>query len=662
MGGVLAGRRCGAFAYLACLGLLAVLFLAPSAAADVTLGSSLADPNDSTFGGGPGIIAYQQGAPEEVLAAPDSGKITEWSVNSTDTGAEYRLRILRPVGAEFTAVGTSTTQTIPGVGGERRGPFPVSLSVKAGDRIALEVVKGLGAPINNTLAPVSDELNYLQAPLTDGESKGPPGPPGGSQELMLQATLKANPPVNLVLPAISGEARVGSPLTAGEGTWENATSFAFQWVRCLEATCAPIPTATASSYTPTSADEGQQLRVEVTAKGDGGQTVASSALTSGVKAGPPPAPANTSPPTISGEARATETLTGTIGSWSAGPTSFEIQWLRCASVSGTECAPIPGATSLTYPVTRNDVGFTLRLRVTAMNSAGFGAAESAPTKIVQPEVVKAVISVIPGAPCTGESVLLSSTGSKTPNPPIVSYEYTYFEFPREDDEAFGYAPEDRFFLNIQLDGYEASTTPKLIAKGTSPSATHIFTWDRLYGSTPLDGESAIPVGAPVRDAVEISLKVTDFSGASATVTTKPIEFRPYFAGSTTEKCKHLVSPLASVLNRPVRIGVHGSYVVASSRCASVAPCAGSLSVLAASPFARSRLARSAAKHKPLLVASIPFFSVPGHHNAKLRARLTKAGAHLLRRGSAVPVTVRLTTFAASGAKSTRSVHAVLRRR
>jgi hypothetical protein len=661
----LKGSRRSPLACLSCVGLVALLVFVPSAAADVTLGSSLADANDSTFGGGPGVIAYQQAAPEEVLAAPDSGTITQWSVNSTETGAEYRLRILRPAGGEFTAVGTSATQAVPGVGGERRGPFAVNLPVRSGDRIALEVLKGLGAPMNNTLASIGDELNYLQAPLAEGESKGPPGPAGGSQELLLQATLKADPPIDLTLPAVSGEARVGTPLTAAEGTWENASSFAFQWVRCLEAACTPIPSATASSYVPTSADEGQQLRVDVTAKGDGGQTVASSALTAGVKAGPAPAPTNTVAPTISGEARATETLVGTIGSWTAGPTSFETQWLRCSSASGTECAPIPGATSLAYPVTRSDVGFTLRLRVTAMNSAGFGTAESAPTKIVQPEVVKAVISVIPGAPCTGESVELSAAGSKTPDPPIVSYEYTYFEFPRADDEAFGYAPEEKFFLDIQVDGYKADTNPKLIAKGTSPYVTHIFTWNRLNGSTPLDSNdyAKVPEGTPLRDPVEISLKVTDFSGASATTTTKPIEFRPHYAGSTRaeDKCRNTVRP-RPLLIRPTKVTVGRTYVQAGTRCASVAPCAGSLVVQTVGPLLHVRLARPTAKQKPVAVAVLPFFSVAGRHSAKLRARLTKAGARMLRRGSALPVILQLTSFAPSGAKSVQSVHVRLRRR
>ena len=59
-------------------------------------------------------------------------------------------------------------------------------------------------------------------------------------------------------------------------------------------------------------------------------------------------------------------MSGTVGSWS-GASSFAQQWQRC---SGASCNPITAATNLTYLPVTADLGFTLRLQVTASNTAG----------------------------------------------------------------------------------------------------------------------------------------------------------------------------------------------------------------------------------------------------------------------------------------------------
>jgi hypothetical protein len=231
---------------------------------------------------------------------PAAGTITSWSVGSGDMGAKYELRVIRPAGESMTAAGTSAVVTVPDSEPIVRGPFAVSLPVKAGDRIALDVIAGIGAPINNSVAPIEDELNYIEDPFVDGTTKKPTlTMPGTKQELLLQAIFQPAP-VNTALPSISGEARAGVTLSASEGSWENATSFAFRWLRCIAATCTPIAAAISSTYTPTFEDEGAQLRVEVTASGEGGKATAVSERTSGVKPGVAAAPANTGAPTISG--------------------------------------------------------------------------------------------------------------------------------------------------------------------------------------------------------------------------------------------------------------------------------------------------------------------------------------------------------------------------
>jgi hypothetical protein len=86
-------------------------------------------------------------------------------------------------------------------------------------------------------------------------------------------------------------------------------------------------------------------------------------------AGPPPsAPANSAPPTISGTARAGQTLTEHHGAWSGNPTSYSYAWERCNS-AGAQCAAT-GATGQSYTLTSADLGSTIRVVETAANAVG----------------------------------------------------------------------------------------------------------------------------------------------------------------------------------------------------------------------------------------------------------------------------------------------------
>ena len=196
----------------------------------------------------------------------------------------------------------------------------------------------------------------------------------------------AAPPANTAAPTISGTARVGETLTAQNGTWSNSpTAFQYQWQRCNAsgAACANIAGATAKTHLLTTTDAGRTMRVRVTGINAEGAVNARSAATDVVA--PSAAPRNTARPTITGELTAGEELTAEEGSWTNSPTSYAYQWQRC-DIDAIACGPISGATGKTYGVRNADVGFRLRVEVTAKNANGSGSALSNPSSIAAPSV------------------------------------------------------------------------------------------------------------------------------------------------------------------------------------------------------------------------------------------------------------------------------------
>src|SRR4029079_1677548 len=63
------------------------------------------------------------------------------------------------------------------------------------------------------------------------------------------------------------------------------------------------------------------------------------------------------------------------------PSTSAYAWLRCDNKGGS-CATINGATKNTYALTSGDVNTTIRIRVTATNSAGSDTGQSGPTAAI----------------------------------------------------------------------------------------------------------------------------------------------------------------------------------------------------------------------------------------------------------------------------------------
>ena len=198
-----------------------------------------------------------------------------------------------------------------------------------------------------------------------------------------QRTAK-KPPVNNVLPSITGTPQVGQKLAADVGSWTSpdALTYSYQWLRCNAAgsSCVDVSAATTQTYSLSSADAGSEIRLRVTATNSVGSTSATSSATSVVNQ--PSAPVNVSQPTISGTFQQGQTLKASPGTWlTVTLPTYSYAWQRCNS-AGASCANISGAVGPQVQLTSGDVGSTIRVAVTAVDLGGLSVALSATGPVV----------------------------------------------------------------------------------------------------------------------------------------------------------------------------------------------------------------------------------------------------------------------------------------
>jgi sugar lactone lactonase YvrE len=190
---------------------------------------------------------------------------------------------------------------------------------------------------------------------------------------------------NVTGPRVYGQAVPGGTLSAGSGTWlgDPASVYSFQWQTCTAAgeECENMAGAVGRNYEVQIADVGRTLRTEVTASNVLGSTTVASAPSEVVATAV--VPANSSSPTISGKTQDGQVLSAQPGAWSKTPRpEYSYQWQSC-SAAGEECEDIYQATDSSYTAGSGDRGATLRVVVTASNSAGTGSATSAASAVVE---------------------------------------------------------------------------------------------------------------------------------------------------------------------------------------------------------------------------------------------------------------------------------------
>jgi len=221
--------------------------------------------------------------------------------------------------------------------------------------------------------------------ITGATAANPANFPGNTQ--VSNPSITVTPSEHQTAPVVGDSmfAANGS-LAAADPTygWFNpqATSVSFQWLRCDEPTtnCEEIPGATSRTYALTTADGTRNIQVRVTGTNASGSRQIQSFYQYDVTSAPAqiadpiPNPNGGPPfsqaPRLSGKAQVAQTLAGTVGGWKDPTTEFSRRWMRCDAQGGSctfiqKVASTDPETGPTYLIRADDVGYTIRMIVTA---------------------------------------------------------------------------------------------------------------------------------------------------------------------------------------------------------------------------------------------------------------------------------------------------------
>ncbi len=228
-----------------------------------------------------------------------------------------------------------------------------------------------GATGNSYTPGIADLGVQLQVQVTGHNAYGT-----ATVTASISGTVASGTPVNVTLPTISGTPMRLDLLSVSGGSWSPTGTPSYQWERCANSSCSAISGATASTYTPVLADEGDTLELVVTMTNPYGHGSVTTARTAAIAASPPTSAAN---PSITGTAVEGDTLTAHPGGWGPSDDTNQLQWKAC---SGGSCTAISGATGLTFKLTAAQVGDTIELQVIGTNVDGSVTKVSAPTAVV----------------------------------------------------------------------------------------------------------------------------------------------------------------------------------------------------------------------------------------------------------------------------------------
>ncbi|MGH2916717.1 MAG: hypothetical protein ACRDMX_17200, partial [Solirubrobacteraceae bacterium] len=221
----------------------------------------------------------------------------------------------------------------------------------------------------------ADENDALRVVVTATNPDGT-----ASQQSAATGSVPSSPPVNTTLPTIRGSAQRGVVLAGSTGVWSGpGNAYSYQWQRSADgSTWANIAGAAGLTYALAVADEGDQVRLAVTASNPDGTRTVDAVTTAVVTAS---APQNTSAPALHGTPTRSDSLTASVGNWNGIGNGYTCQWQR-SSDGGSTWTNISGANGWGHTVAVADEGDELRALITASDPDGSLAAPTTATAIV----------------------------------------------------------------------------------------------------------------------------------------------------------------------------------------------------------------------------------------------------------------------------------------
>ena len=175
------------------LAVVAVALLAQPAgaqAADVTIGSNLAGAaNTNVCSAGITCTYLQTSGGTPVAVSPVTGTVVRWRLKAGSLGGAVKLRVLRPAGTSFTAVGSSAVVTVT----SDLNTFTTSVPIQAGDVVAMDN-DSEGLYFTNSPAVTLPLLKWFQPAIPDGMTSAP-----SNQQTNVELLMNAD-----VTPAVAG--------------------------------------------------------------------------------------------------------------------------------------------------------------------------------------------------------------------------------------------------------------------------------------------------------------------------------------------------------------------------------------------------------------------------------------------------------------------------
>jgi hypothetical protein len=350
----------------------------------------------ATSSGGLVVTDSAGGSPTAIVSSISNADDPDWGTSPASSSAPGAPSDTAngPANTSYPVITEASGDSAPTVGhtltastGTWTGTFPITFAYQwkrceAADPVNGECLEIRGATGSSYTVTPADYGMRIRVAVSATNRDG-----RHTQNSEVTPTVTAIAPKNTATPPIlpGGANQVDETLTVGTGTWAGSTpiAYTYSWRRCNPVgdieTCVPIAGATAASYTPTVADIGFSLRVWIVGANLVGSDTSITNHTFPIVDKLHFSPSAVTAPIVAGVALPGRQLTANIGTFKGdAPIVTTFHWYRCNAL-GDDCHAVPGGTKLVYYPTVADVGYTLRLFVSASNQYGKLLAKSDPT-------------------------------------------------------------------------------------------------------------------------------------------------------------------------------------------------------------------------------------------------------------------------------------------